>query len=135
MVIIPPKATGFQSTKAKERDRRILQQRRRSLLDRIAPRHEPERETPMITPANIHYELGRRVQGLVPGGIGAMLLVAQRTGLIAAIDHRLHLLKRHLPYFESDHVLNIAFNLLAEGLRDALDPQERPLQGVTLPTP
>jgi hypothetical protein len=117
MVIIPPKATGFQSTKAKERDRRILQQRRRSLLDRIAPRHEPERETPMITPANIHYELGRRVQGLVPGGIGAMLLVAQRTGLIAAIDHRLHLLKRHLPYFESDHVLNIAFNLLAGGRR------------------
>ena len=71
----------------------------------------------MITAANIHYELGRRVQGLVPGGIGAMLLVAQRTGLIAAIDHRLHLLKRHLPYFESDHVLNIAFNLLAGGRR------------------
>ena len=44
-----------------------------------------------------------------------MLLVAQRTGLIAAIDHRLHLLKRHLPYHESDHVLNIAFNLLAGG--------------------
>jgi Transposase DDE domain group 1 len=117
MVIVPPKATGFQSTKAKERNRRTLQQRRRRLLDRIAPRPEPERETPMITPANIHYELGRRVQGLVPGGIGAMLLVAQRTGLIAAIDHHLHLLKRHLPYFESDHVLNIAFNLLAGGRR------------------
>jgi hypothetical protein len=117
MVIVPPKATGFQSTKAKERHRRLLQQRRQRLLDRIAPRPEPERETPMITPANIHYEPGRRVQGLVPGGIGALLLVAQRTGLIAAIDHRLHLLKRHLPYFESDHVLNIAFNLLAGGRR------------------
>ena len=69
----------------------------------------------MITPANIHYELGRRAQGLAPGGIGALLLVAQRTGLIAAIDHHLHLLKRHLPYLESDHVLNIAFNLLAGG--------------------
>ena len=99
MVIIPPKATGFQSTKAKERDRKTLQQRQRSLLDRIAPRPEPERETPMITPANIHYELGRRVQGLVPGGIGAMLLVARRTGLIAAIDHRLHLLKQPPPLF------------------------------------
>ena len=29
----------------------------------------------------------------------------------------LHLLKRHLPYFESDHVLNIAYNLLAGGSR------------------
>ena len=37
--------------------------------------------------------------------------------MIAAIDHHLHLLKRHLPYFESDHVLNIAFNLLAGGRR------------------
>ena len=29
----------------------------------------------------------------------------------------LHLLKRHLPYSESDHVLNIAYNLLAGGSR------------------
>jgi hypothetical protein len=56
-------------------------------------------------------------QGLAPGGIGAMLLLARRTGLIAAIDHDLHLLKRHLPYHESDHVLNMAFNILAGGRR------------------
>jgi hypothetical protein len=71
----------------------------------------------MITAANIHYELGERARGLAAGGLGALLLVARRTGLIAAIDHDLHLLKRHLPYFESDHVLNIAFNLLAGGRR------------------
>jgi hypothetical protein len=67
----------------------------------------------MITAANIHYELGERVQGLAPGGLGALLLLARRTGLVAGIDHDLHLLKRHLPYHESDHVLNIAFNILA----------------------
>jgi hypothetical protein len=115
MVIVSPKPTGFQSTKAKERNRRTLERRRRGALDRIAPRPEPERPTPMITPADIHYELGERAQGLAQGGLGAMLLVAQRTGLIAAIDHHLHLLKRHLPYHESDHVLNIALNLLAGG--------------------
>jgi hypothetical protein len=71
----------------------------------------------MITAANIHYELGERVQGLAPGGLGALLLLAQRTGLVAGIDHDLHLLKVHLPYHESDHVLNIAFNLLAGGTR------------------
>jgi hypothetical protein len=69
----------------------------------------------MIAAANIHYELADRVQGLAAGGIGAMLLVARSTGLIADIDRRLHLLKRHLPYHESDHVLNIAFNILAGG--------------------
>jgi hypothetical protein len=71
----------------------------------------------MITASNIHYQLGQRVQGLAPGGIGAMLLLARRTGLIAAMDHDLHLLKVHLPYHESDHVLNIAFNILAGGRR------------------
>jgi Transposase DDE domain group 1 len=117
MVIVSPKPVGFQSTKARQRDRRLLRRRRQQLLDRIAPRPAPESEAPMITAANIHYELGRRTHGLAPGGIGALLLVARRTGLIAAIDHHLHLLKRHLPYLESDHVLNIAFNLLAGGRR------------------
>jgi Transposase DDE domain group 1 len=117
MAIVSPKPVGFQSTQARQRDRRLLRRRRQRLLDRIAPRPEPESEAPMITASNIHYELGRRTHGLAPGGIGALLLVARRTGLIAAIDHHLHLLKRHLPYFESDHVLNIAFNLLAGGRR------------------
>jgi Transposase DDE domain group 1 len=117
MAILPPKLAGFQSTRARERDRKLLQRRRQRLLDRIAPRPAPESDAPMITAANIHYELGKRVHGLAPGGLGALLLIARRTGLIAAIDHHLHLLKRHLPYFESDHVLNIAFNLLAGGRR------------------
>jgi hypothetical protein len=71
----------------------------------------------MMTAGNIHYELADRVQGLSPGGIGAMLLLARRIGLIHDIDHNLHLLKRHSPYHESDHVLNIAFNILAGGKR------------------
>jgi len=33
------------------------------------------------------------------------------------IDARLQLLKRHLPYHESDHVLNLAYNSLLDGLR------------------
>jgi hypothetical protein len=35
--------------------------------------------------------------------------------LVEAIDRRLHLLKVHLPYHESDHVLNVAYNILAGG--------------------
>jgi len=94
-----------------------LRRRKRRVLRRIENRPGPERERPMIAASNIHYELADRVQGLAAGGIGAMLLVARRTGLIADIDERLHLLKRHLPYHESDHVLNIAFNILAGGRR------------------
>jgi hypothetical protein len=71
----------------------------------------------MMTATNVHYEYADRVRGLGAGGIGAIFLLAQKIGLIQDIDRNLHLLKRHLPYHESDHVLNIAFNLLAGGRR------------------
>jgi hypothetical protein len=71
----------------------------------------------MMTATNIHYEQAGRVQGLSAGGIGAILLLAQKIELDKEIDRTLHLLKRHLPYHESDHVLNLAFNILAGGKR------------------
>jgi hypothetical protein len=117
MRIVPRKTPRRKRTKARQRQQRLLQSRRRRLLKRIAPRPEPEREVPMITATNIHYQLGDRVQGLAPGGIGALLLLARKVGLIREIDRKLHLLKVHLPYHESDHVLNIAFNILAGGQR------------------
>jgi Transposase DDE domain group 1 len=39
----------------------------------------------------------------------------QRLGLADAIDQELHLLKRHLPYFESDHVKSLAYYFHAGG--------------------
>jgi hypothetical protein len=71
----------------------------------------------MLTATNIHYERADRARGLSAGGIGAILLMARKIELDKEIDRNLHLLKRHLPYHESDHVLNIAFNLLAGGER------------------
>ena len=114
---IPRKSAKRNSRRTRARNCRLLQLRRRRILRRIENRPEPEREQPMMTATNIHYELADRVQGLSPGGIGAMLLLARRTGLIRDIDSSVHVLKRHLPYHESDHVLNIAFNILAGGKR------------------
>jgi hypothetical protein len=71
----------------------------------------------MLAASNIHYEIADRVRGIAPGGIGAIHLLARKIGLVEDIDRDLHLLKRHLPYHESDHVLNIAYNLLAGGSR------------------
>jgi hypothetical protein len=69
----------------------------------------------MFTAANIQYEIADRSRGLAHGGIGAFHLLARRVGLIDAIDQKLHLLKIHLPYHESDHVLNLAYNALCDG--------------------
>lgn len=71
----------------------------------------------MFGTSNLKFEVADRIRALNAGGIGAIHLLAQRTGLVKAIDDSLHLLKVHLPYHESDHVLNIAYNVMAGNTR------------------
>jgi len=100
--------------KAVERKRR-LRNRRRRIAYRLRDRNWSPQDEPMLRASNIHYELANRTRGLSAGGIGAMHLLARKTGLIDAIDENLHLLMVHLPYHESDHVLNVACNILSGG--------------------
>jgi hypothetical protein len=71
----------------------------------------------MLKASNIQYEMAPCVQGLNCGGIGAIHLMVQRLGLVEDLDRSLELLKVHLPYHESDHVLNIAYNIVTGGQR------------------
>jgi Transposase DDE domain group 1 len=70
---------------------------------------------PMMTASNIHYEIAERSRGIAVGGLGAIHTLARQLGLSAAIDRRLELLKIHLPYHESDHVLALAYLPLCGG--------------------
>jgi hypothetical protein len=99
------------------RQKRFFQDGRRRIKKRLANTPGPERPVPMMTATNIHYEQADRTKGLSAGGIGAILLMAQKIELDTEIDRTLHLLKRHLPYHESDHVLNLAFNIVAGGTK------------------
>jgi len=71
----------------------------------------------MFAASNIQYEISDRARGVSTGGIGAIHFLARRVGLIGVLDKSLHLPKRHLPYHESDHVLNIAYNIMAGNTR------------------
>jgi hypothetical protein len=71
----------------------------------------------MFMAGNVQYDVADRTRALGVGGIGAIHLLVRRTGLIDAINDRLHLLKVHVPYHESDHVLNLAYNNLCGGTR------------------
>jgi hypothetical protein len=82
---------------------------------RLRRRNWRAQRQPMFRGRNLHYEGSDRIRGLGSGGIGAMHLLVQRSGLTASIDESLHLLKVHQPYHESDHVLNIAYNILCGG--------------------
>jgi Transposase DDE domain group 1 len=84
--------------------------KKRLFNDLLTPRQDP-----MFTASNIHYKVGDRTRGLACGGIGVIHQVARSVGLVQALDRYVDLLKVHLPYTESDHVLNIAYNILAGG--------------------
>jgi hypothetical protein len=97
------------------KDTRILRRCKRKIGKRLARREWTDQPKPMFAAGNIHYEMAERTRAISCGGIGAFHRLAQQTGLVKAINRSVSVLKRHLPYFESDHVLNVAFNTLVGG--------------------
>ena len=89
--------------------------RKQRIARRLRPRTWRAQPRPMYRASNIQYEHSDRVRGLASGGIGAMHRLTQHTGLVDAIDRHVAVLKVHLPYHESDHVLGIAYNVLCGG--------------------
>jgi hypothetical protein len=100
----------------KKLNHKILAKRKRKIEKRLERRNWGDQERPMFKGMNICYEDDTH-KGIACGGIGVIQLMAKRLGLVKEIDKHLHLLKRHLPYHESDHILNLTYNVLAGGVR------------------
>ena len=100
----------------KAKIRQQLNRSKRRIERRLDKRNLQGCERPMFTASNIQYEISGRERGIAHGGIGAMHTLARRLGLIDAIDRYLVVFEiLHLPYHESDHVLNFAYNSLCGG--------------------
>ena len=98
--------------------RRNLARRRRKVAARHARAgHWGARPKPMFTSGKIGYEIGGNVEATCFGGIAAVHRLVCRLGLAERIDADLELLKVYLPYHESDHVLNMAYNVACGGTR------------------
>ena len=118
---------GGDETKATQRERsfrvkrsypKILRNRKRRIQRRLDPeRGWSDQAEPIMKASNIHYEMAEKARAVNCGGIGAIHLMVNKLGLRQEIDSRLHLLKKHLPYHESDHVLNLTYNALLDGVR------------------
>ena len=72
-------------------------------------------QSPMIDPPAIHYELAERTQAIAAGGLGVVQQLVRQLDVAESINRGCPLFKFHLPYSEADHVLNVAYNLLAGG--------------------
>jgi hypothetical protein len=95
--------------------RKQIERHKRQIARRLDKNDNRGCDRPIMTASNIQYEIADRNQATANGGIGAMHLLVRRLELDKAIDGHLGLLKINLPYHDSDHVLNIAYNLLAGG--------------------
>lgn len=101
----------------KTADRRILNKFKRNLarrLDKTQPT-KTRGETPVFAGSNLKYEMSGRVHGVACGGVAAIHEMVRASGLIGKINESVRLLKVHLPYFESDHILALAYNILNGG--------------------
>ena len=93
-----------------------LRKRKQNIERRLAQAAPSgDRGRPVIGRQRPHYEFARRTRATQHGGIAAAHQVVVQSGLIEGIDAGLKVLKRHRPYHESDHVLNIAYNALCGG--------------------
>jgi DDE family transposase len=93
-----------------------MRSRKRRLARRLDKFNFPEDlEQPMMRAGNVQYALSGRSVGTSYGGIGLIQQLVRELKLAEEIDRRLVLFKFHLPYHESDHVLNLAYNALCDG--------------------
>ena len=98
------------SKKSRQQYSKILKRREQKIERRLKRKQWEDQERPMFKGRNIKYELAEKSQAINCGGIGAIHQMVQRCGLVEEINAKLNLLKVHVPYHESDHVLNIAYN-------------------------
>ena len=99
----------------KQRDHKIIAKGKKNLERRLARRGPETGNEPVMHGGNYHYEMAERTQALPFGGLGAMHQMTRNLKLDREINRRVRLLKVHNPYHESDHVLNLAYNVLCGG--------------------
>ncbi|MGH7176948.1 MAG: IS1380 family transposase [Tepidisphaeraceae bacterium] len=103
----------------KKKVRRQIEAAERKVAKRLAAAEggqEPRDDGPEFAASTIRYEIAERSQAISCGGIGAVHQLAEKVGLVKALDTRLPILKRRRPYSEADHILNIAYNTMCGGL-------------------
>lgn len=105
------------SKKSEHKYSKIIKNRQQRIERRLGKKKWEDQPEPIMKGSNIHYEMSGKSQAISCGGIGVFHQMAKRIGLVEEINSKVKLLKAHIPYHESDHVLNIAYNILAGGIR------------------
>lgn len=95
--------------------RQTIDAEKRKIERRLGQAVEVNENGPVLSGSGIRYDIADKSRAIAHGGIGAIQRLVDKTKLAKRIDESVELLKIHMPYHESDHVLNIAYNALCGG--------------------
>lgn len=92
-----------------ERDQRRIDRRHEDAKGGMKPKEGPE-----FSRRRSRYDVADRIQATSYGGLSVIHEMVGRLRLAERLD-AIDIFKKHRPYHESDHILNIAFNALCGG--------------------
>jgi len=98
-----------------KRNHKIYLRDKHNLEKRLERKHYTDQPNPMLKNPRISYEIADRTRAIGYGGVGAIHKLVCKLKLDREINKNIDLLRFHVPYHESDHVLNIAYNVLSGG--------------------
>jgi len=88
--------------------------RRKREVDFRTDRSQASFGSPQLSTSSVIFEVSEKTHAVPHGGLALIHQTAAQSGLIDAIN-AVPVLKLKLPYWESDHVLNIVYNFLCGG--------------------
>ena len=99
----------------KANKRKKVKERQQKLQARLAHKDFTSPSQPLLGGLPMHYELAERTRVISMGGLGALHTLVTRLDLPALLNAQVSVFKRHLPYWESDHILSVCYNVLTGG--------------------
>ena len=115
MLLQKPNTCAKGAFRVKAEDTQRLAKRKARIEDRLDGSRQWESERPVIESTNLRYEVSGRVEATGLGGIGLVHEFVRGLGLVESLDRNVHVLKRHFPYHESDHIVTQTYNLMTGG--------------------
>ena len=92
-----------------------IEGRKNRLNERLARDSWPDKGGRVLAGGNEQLAVSRRIRATAVGGIGLVHRLVRQIGLPKLIDDAVQVFEAHCPYHESDHVLNIAYNIVCGG--------------------
>ena len=99
----------------KRQDSTELAARKSRIDNRLSRESWPEKDGAVLAGGNEILTMSQRTRATAVGGIGLVHRLVRQVGLPKLIDESVRIFKIRCPYHESDHVLNLAYNVVCGG--------------------